>query len=272
MSTPLEPQSTESAAGSDVDASQNGTSAVPNGKEKKSASNGKAKKGADASPGDWSFPYMLANKWNVWYDRPAAKKQQRGEFNTSMKHIYQFDSVKAFWGLYNHLDLHKMPVGANIRIFKHDIQPTWEDPQNRQGGNWILVPKGDIARQVFKELLLALIGGDLAKYVNGIVMSTKAKDVIIQIWIKKKEKKDSVKRDVFAALEAYWKAEPDGRRQFEKNDVWTWRAHPTASLSLKDEDTENDSLNSTIPLGKEAERGHCGECLRTWKSDGCSVQ
>jgi len=178
---------------------------------------------------------MLANKWNVWYDRPG-KKQPRGDFNTSMKHIYQFDSVKAFWGLYNHLDLREMPVGANIRIFKHDIQPTWEDPQNRQGGNWILVPKNQDGQvsQVFKELLLALIGGDLAKHVNGIVMSKKAKDVIIQIWIKKKEKRDSVKRTVLTALEAYWKTDPDARKNFEKNDVWTWRAHPTASLSMKE--------------------------------------
>jgi len=271
MSTPVEPQSTESATGSDVDANQNGRGTGSNVKEKRS---GKAKQEQDSSTGDWSFPYMLANKWNVWYDRPG-KKQPRGDFNTSMKHIYQFDSVKAFWGLYNHLDLREMPVGANIRIFKHDIQPTWEDPQNRQGGNWILVPKNQDGQvsQVFKELLLALIGGDLAKHVNGIVMSKKAKDVIIQIWIKKKEKRDSVKRTVLTALEAYWKTDPDARKNVEKNDVWTWRAHPTASLSMKDEDdTENDSANSTIPLGKEAERGHCGECLRTWKSDGCSVQ
>jgi len=108
--------------------------------------------------------------------------------------------VKTFWGLYNHLNLDKMPVGSNLRVFKSHIQPVWEvrsalatvfahcvvlpaalkshigwiyisrqDHLNKEGGNWIVVPRPrDVTGVlVFKELLLSIIGGDLDKSVNG---------------------------------------------------------------------------------------------------------
>jgi translation initiation factor 4E len=246
-------------------------------KTKTSSKNGKkSTQGAAAGPGDWSFPYRLASEWSVWYDRPSAKKLNRSDYSGSMKNIYEFDSVKAFWGLYNHLNLDKMPIGANLRIFKKDINPTWEDPQNSQGGNWILVPRAQNRElagvAVYKELLLALIGGDLDRLVNGIVLSIKSKDTIIQLWLPntKRSKREKVKQYAEEALKAYlpqFVDEPGGKNRLE----WTWRAHPTVTAKPKSaEKGDGESVDTTIP-GEMGSRGSCGECLRTWHS-GCAIQ
>merc|ERR1712070_19251 len=66
------------------------------GKTKKVQNGKKSKSESAQGPGDWSFPYRLASEWSVWYDRPSAKKVNRSDYSGSMKHIYQFDSVKAF--------------------------------------------------------------------------------------------------------------------------------------------------------------------------------
>ena len=96
-----------------------------------------------------------------------------------------------------------MPVGSNLRVFKSHIQPIWEDEMNKEGGNWIVVPRPrEVAGVlVFKELLLSIIGGDLDRYVNGIVLSIKPSDIITQIWLptNKTSKKSKVQAIATAA-------------------------------------------------------------------------
>jgi len=119
----------------------------------------------------------------VWYDKKEKKSESFGGLNGgAMKQVYKFGSVKEFWGLYNHLNLDRMPSGANLRVFKSSVQPVWEDSANRDGGNWILVPKPrEHAVTVFRELLLSIIGGDLDRLVNGIVLSVKvARTAVLQ--------------------------------------------------------------------------------------------
>jgi len=241
-------------------------------KGKKSMQNGKKSSrdsAADSGAGDWAFPYRLGFTWSVWYDRPSAKKISRSDYSGSMKHIYQFDSVKAFWGLYNHLNLEKMPVGANLRIFKKDIQPTWEAPENSQGGNWILVPRPrDVAGiVVYKELLLAIIGGDLDHLVNGIVLSIKAKDIIIQMWLPSTSttRRNKVKKAAEEALRNYCPQVDSGGHKLD----WTWRAHPT--VMKKPDGDSHLKAEATLPGEDGLPRGSCGECLGKWKSD-CSIQ
>jgi len=242
-------------------------------KDKKGKENG-----AKGEPSqDFEFPYKLASKWNVWYDRPGSKKVPREAYNTTMKQIYQFNSVKAFWGLYNHLNLDKMPVGANLRIFKSDIQPTWEDPANKDGGNWILVPRPrDVAAiLVFKELLLSMIGGDLDPLVNGIVLSIKAKDIIIQMWCpsNKTKRREKVQDVAMVALNQYCpKLVQPGPGKVNPLE-WTWRAHPTATLTpVKKKSVSEGGEEDNLPgeTGGAANRGSCGECMGRWNA--CTIQ
>jgi len=243
----------------------------------------KAKK--DESEQVFEFPYKLASEWNVWYDRPQSKKPTKEAYNNLMKQIYQFDSVKAFWGLYNHLNLEKMPTGSNLRIFKSHIQPTWEDEENRGGGNWILVPRPreHVAIPVFKELLLSMIGGELDPIVNGVVLSIKAKDTIIQLWCPRNvpAKYNKVQKLAKQTLDTYIPklvTKIEGRTNPLE---WSWRAHPVTaaapaankkkSVSEGGEDPE-ETMGSAEPqsqVGLPEARGSCGECIGRWNA--CTV-
>lgn len=191
--------------------------------------------------------------------------------------LLQFDSVKAFWGLYNHLNLDKMPVGSNLRVFKSHIQPIWEDEMNKEGGNWIVVPRPrEVAGVlVFKELLLSIIGGDLDRYVNGIVLSIKPSDIITQIWLptNKTSRKSKVQAIAMTALQQHCKqllgSDPSGKSRID----WTWRVHPTATLLPAEmrEGTraQRGSLGEGVGGRRDAKRGACGECVELPKK--CAV-
>jgi len=158
-----------------------------------------------------------------------------------------------------------MPVGSNLRVFKSHIQPVWEDEMNKEGGNWIVVPRPkEVAGVlVFKELLLSIIGGDLDKYVNGIVLSVKPNDIITQIWLpsNKTSRRNKVQTIATAALQQHCKPllgiESSGKSRID----WTWRVHPTSTLTVAPEGmrAERGSLGeSGLP---RKERGACGECV-----------
>jgi translation initiation factor 4E len=54
--------------------------------------------------------------------------------------------VERFWRIYDHL---KRPndfrVTTEYHLFKEGISPTWEDPQNKLGGKWMLKLKKGVA-------------------------------------------------------------------------------------------------------------------------------
>ena len=196
--------------------------------------------------------------------------KDKSGFTNAMKKIHSFDSVKGFWGLFNYLNLDKMPVGANLRFFKDGIQPTWEDPRNKNGGNLIVVTKPrELATVVFKEILLSIIGGDLDSYVNGIVLSVKAKDIIVQVWLPdtKTRKQKKVQDVATKALSVNCK-ELNGSKVAKVE--WSWRAHPTAkSLApLQQRRTcslaDDDPVTTSVPGGGD-KRGMCGECVGTYR-------
>jgi hypothetical protein len=42
-----------------------------------------------------------------------------------------------FWRYWNNIELNRLPLNSNLRLFKKGIRPTWEDPKNVQGGKWV---------------------------------------------------------------------------------------------------------------------------------------
>jgi len=236
---------------------------------------------------DFEFPYRLANEWVVWYNSAQKKSASSKEFVASfqqMKHVFEFDSVKSFWGLYNHIDFKKMPVGANLRIFKKPIQPTWEDPRNVNGGTWHLVPRlyggqrdPPPAILVYKELLLAMIAGDLGPLINGIVLSVKSQDTIISLWCEsnRSKKYNKVKSVAMQILHHYCtpliEGSDGGGASVDTRLEWTWRAHPNARA----EDPTRKKKKGQGELLREVSgenRGACGECLGGQRFNACTVQ
>jgi translation initiation factor 4E len=52
----------------------------------------------------------------------------------------------------------KLPEGAQFLMFVDKIEPVWEDPQNANGGRFILRVRRGWGSRVWEELLLSYIG------------------------------------------------------------------------------------------------------------------
>lgn len=173
-----------------------------------------------------------------------------------------------------------MPIGSNLRIFKSHIQPVWEDDLNCDGGNWIVVPRPrELAGVIiFKELLLSIIGGELDKLVNGIVLSVKSRDIITQIWLPttKQRKREKVHAKATEALATHCRQLLNPESPSKVRVEWTWRAHPTTThkndlVSIRGEraTSSGGDTQSTDPTRND--RGSCGECVGNAKAS-CAIQ
>lgn len=81
-------------------------------------------------------------------------------------------------------------------MFKEGITPTWEDPQNKAGGKWMLRLKKGIASRYWEDILLAIIGEqfDVGSEVCGAVLSVRNHEDIISVWNKTADNTEAVNR------------------------------------------------------------------------------
>uniref|UniRef100_F1LDA2 eIF-4F 25 kDa subunit n=1 Tax=Ascaris suum TaxID=6253 RepID=F1LDA2_ASCSU len=78
---------------------------------------------------------------------------------------------------------------CDYNVFKENIQPMWEVPENANGGRWLItIDKSrhhDLLDAVWLEVLLAVIGDQFGKYTDdicGIVVNIRNKGSKISIW------------------------------------------------------------------------------------------
>ena len=56
-----------------------------------------------------------------------------------MKQFSTFQSIEHFWNIYNHMIRpNYIKTTTDYHLFKDGIKPTWEDPQNKNGGKWMV--------------------------------------------------------------------------------------------------------------------------------------
>ena len=102
--------------------------------------------------------------------------------------------VEHFWRIYDHIvrpNDHKTTI--DYHLFKNGIKPTWEDPNNENGGKWMVRLKKGLASLYWEELVLAIIGEqfDVGNEICGAVVSVRGGEDIISVWNKTAEDKES---------------------------------------------------------------------------------
>lgn len=81
---------------------------------------------------------FLKHAWTFWYDEQPHKGMTHAEYESSVVRIGTFDTIQAFWRYYNNIvDPAVFPAYSNLRMFKANIKPLWEDPANSNGGKWV---------------------------------------------------------------------------------------------------------------------------------------
>jgi len=128
--------------------------------------------------------HMLTDRWTLWAHLPH-------NTDWSIKsyiQIYTFASVEETIAVTETLP----PVlveNCMLFLMKEGIKPTWEDPQNRNGGCFSYKVSNKNVAAVWKDLTYVVVGGTVSKqdsYVNkvtGITISPKKNFCIIKIWM-----------------------------------------------------------------------------------------
>ncbi|XP_075255230.1 eukaryotic translation initiation factor 4E-like [Convolutriloba macropyga] len=134
--------------------------------------------------------HPLQKTWSLWF-----KKDQPGAtWVGGQKRVHSFHTVEDFWSLFNYIQpANQLSKGSDYSLFKENIEPTWEDPVNKNGGRWIVTinkMKMDEKTNIDKywlETVLLLIGegfeDSLGDFVVGAVVSIRGKYNRVAVWI-----------------------------------------------------------------------------------------
>jgi translation initiation factor 4E len=132
-----------------------------------------------------SAHHALPEAWTFWFiRRPAVRSND--SYSKHLKMLGVVNSVEQFWAVYNHtVRPNDLPSPCDLQIFRHGVQPLWEDEANRLGGKlYFRVRKGQSSR-MWEDMLLALIGGQFHGCgLCGAVISTRFSEDCISIWNK----------------------------------------------------------------------------------------
>jgi len=109
----------------------------------------------------------LADEWTFYFDNNKFDGNSAKSYFDSMVELGSFNSIQNFWRFYNEISskMSLMPSSYNLRLFKKNVKPLWEDPNNVNGGQWTIrcPPMDEQAMQIWFEMLLATVGDQLPR-------------------------------------------------------------------------------------------------------------
>eukprot|EP01147_Barroeca_monosierra_P002603 gene2603-8097_t len=89
---------------------------------------------------DKNVEHALCNKWQLIFDDPSKlpPSPTDEQYANNLKDVCELDTVESFWRLYNNMEPVEKLYHCNLHLFKKGIKPAWEDPQNENGGKWVV--------------------------------------------------------------------------------------------------------------------------------------
>lgn len=168
-----------------------------------------APKEAEDEVEDVSKLTQIQNKYTFWFRGGTASAAKTAVINyqESIRKIGSFQTVEHFWRIYDHLKRpNEFRVTTEYHLFKEGITPTWEDPQNKLGGKWMVRLKKGIASRYWEDVVLAVIGEqfDVGPEICGAVISVRNNEDIISIWNKTADNAEAVNK-IRDQLRRIWK-------------------------------------------------------------------
>ena len=134
---------------------------------------------------------QLHRSWSIWYDNP--KMVAGGDWKDCLRNIGTFKTVGEFWRIFNHIKLpSQVPVQSNYSVFCENVEPTWEDPANSDGGKFILTISKKESRtgkcdKFWLFTLMAMLGETLdasGSEILGAVVSVRKSESRVSLWLK----------------------------------------------------------------------------------------
>jgi translation initiation factor 4E len=128
--------------------------------------------------------HILSDKWTLWAHLPHNTDWSIKSYIP----IYTFTSVEETIAITETIPS-VLIENCMLFLMKEGIKPTWEDPQNRNGGCFSYKIANKNVAKIWKELTYVTVGGTISNrnnYVNkvtGITISPKKNFCIIKIWM-----------------------------------------------------------------------------------------
>lgn len=127
--------------------------------------------------------HQLMDKWILWAHLPHDTDWSL----SSYKNIITLETIEEALMLFENFP-EVMVVNCMLFLMRKNIQPIWEDQDNRSGGCFSYKINNKNVAQCWKNLSYILLGEtltkpELSKYINGITISPKKNFCIIKIWL-----------------------------------------------------------------------------------------
>lgn len=123
------------------------------------------------------------NTWNIWFHNIRDIWTIDG-----YKKIYSIENIKDYWKLYNNWDKLGTINNKHFFIMKNEVQPIWEDKNNKDGGCWSFKVNEANAQDLWNDLSKYLVTENLSSVEDDIVGLSaclkKNNFSVIKIWNK----------------------------------------------------------------------------------------
>eukprot|EP00755_Sulcionema_specki_P028316 Sspe_Gene.89622::Locus_61354_Transcript_2_2_Confidence_0.667_Length_1503::g.89622::m.89622/K03259/EIF4E; translation initiation factor 4E len=161
--------------------------------------------------------HPLASDWTLWF-RNDAKAFKDGtatldsdNWNANLKLIYKMSDVETFWGVFNNVNAPtSLEKGSSYFLFRNDTKPVWEDPANKNGGEWKVWLSNTVRRDVDTLWIIMALQciGEQFKYseeICGVAVETRQKNDRVSLWMRTTERAKAlaVGREFKAMLSDY---------------------------------------------------------------------
>ena len=139
---------------------------------------------AEATNNQMDEFHLLSDKWTLWAHLPHNTDWSIKSYIP----IYTFSSVEETIAVSETLP-NALVENCMLFLMKEGIKPTWEDPQNRNGGCFSYKISNKNVAKIWKELTYVTLGCSISNQnsyvskVNGITISPKKNFCIIKIWM-----------------------------------------------------------------------------------------
>ena len=126
--------------------------------------------------------HSFKSTWTLWTHLPTDDWGL-----DSYKKITQFKTIENSLQLLENLP-ENIIKNSMLFLMREDINPLWEDENNKNGGCFSYKVNNKIVNDLWKKMAYLLMGESLAtpevsKYINGITISPKKNFCIIKIWL-----------------------------------------------------------------------------------------
>ena len=129
--------------------------------------------------------HPLYDKWVLWAHLPHDTDWSL----KSYKKIMTVTSIAEMVALYAVIP-EKLVKNCMLFLMREGINPTWEDPANKEGGCFSFKVSNKTVPTVWKRLSYVMVGETLSnnhrmsKVINGITISPKRSFCIVKIWMR----------------------------------------------------------------------------------------